>query len=185
MIEMIIIFLLSNFTLTFLILGFVASGIMLLRAKKPLLTSTVVEALFAYFLLFSIGFSFLYNFFIKILFPEMAAAFIGWEVSPFQTEVAFASLGFAIVGLLAFRGSFGLRIGAVVGPAFFLLGAAGGHIYEMITVSNFSPGNAGVIFYTDIFIPLLGFTFLWLQHKFSTPAQTNNRTFPYSEKTNI
>jgi len=182
MIEKLITFLLSNFTLTFLVLGFIVSGIVLLRAEKPLKISSLVEVLFSYFLLFSIGFSFLYNFFIKILFPEMAAAFIEWEVSPFQTEVAFASLGFAFVGFLVFRGSFGLRIGAVVGPSFFLLGAAGGHIYVMITVSNFSPGNAGVIFYTDIFLSLLGFTFLWLQYKFIKPEQENNRTIPFSEK---
>src|SRR5690625_1810794 len=86
MIEKLITFLLSNFTLTFLVLGFIVSGIVLLRAEKPLKISSLVEVLFSYFLLFSIGFSFLYNFFIKILFPEMAAAFIEWEVSPFQTR---------------------------------------------------------------------------------------------------
>jgi uncharacterized membrane protein len=53
-------FVLSNFTLTFLILGLIASGIVLLRAPKPLTAPVAVEALFAYFLLFSIGFSFLY-----------------------------------------------------------------------------------------------------------------------------
>jgi hypothetical protein len=64
-----------------------------------------------------------------------------------------ASPGFAVVGFLAFRGSFGLRVAAVVGPACFLLGAAAGHVHQMITTHNFAPGNAGVIFYTDIAIP--------------------------------
>jgi hypothetical protein len=158
-------FVLGNFTLTFLIIGLIASGIALMRKPKPLTAAVVVEALFAYFLLFSIGFSFLYNFVMHTFFGEMAARFIGWEDSPFQTEVGFASLGFAVVGFLAFRRSFDLRLAAVVGPALFLLGAAGGHLYQMIAAGNFAPGNAGVIFYTDILIPIIGFLLLWVQHR--------------------
>jgi hypothetical protein len=74
-----------------------------------------------------------------------------------------ASLGFAVVAVLAFKGPYGLRAGAVIGPAFFLLGAAGGHAYQMVTAHNFAPGNAGIIFYMDIVVPLIGFMFLYLQ----------------------
>jgi hypothetical protein len=169
--ESAIAFVLSNFTLTFLVLGLIAATIALARAPRPLSAPTIVEALFAYFLLFSIGFSFLYNFVMHTFFGAMSARFIGWEDSPFQAEVGFASLGFAAVGFLAFRRSFDLRLAAVVGPAMFLLGAAGGHVHQMITAGNFAPGNAGVIFYTDILIPIIGFALLWLQHRYErTPA---------------
>ena len=41
----------------------------------------------------------------------------------------------------------------------------------MVSAGNFAPGNAGVIFYTDILIPALGFLFLWLQRRYvSRPA---------------
>lgn len=130
----------------------------------------MVEALFAYFLLFSIGVGFFYNFVCHTFFGEQTARFIGWEDSPFQAEVGFASLGFAVVGFLAFRGSFDLRLAAVVGPAMFLWGAAGGHVYQMVTAGNFAPGNAGVVFYTDILIPLIGFLLLWLQHRHAKEA---------------
>jgi hypothetical protein len=164
--EALIRFALSNFTLTFLVLGLIASGIALLRAPKPLTAPRVVEALFAYFLMFSIGFSFFFNFVMHTFFGAMAARFIGWADSPFQAEVGFASLGFAVVGFLAFRRSFDLRVAAVVGPALFLLGAAGGHLYQMIAAGNFAPGNAGVIFYTDILIPVVGLALLWLQRRY-------------------
>src|ERR1044072_5234480 len=55
-------FALSNFTLTFLVLGLMASGIALLRAPKPLTRPVVIEALLSYFVLFSVGVSFFYNF---------------------------------------------------------------------------------------------------------------------------
>ena len=76
-----------------------------------------------------------------------------------------ASLGYSVVGFLAFRGGFGLRTAAVVGPAIFLLGAAAGHAYQMIVAHNFAAGNAGVVFYTDIAIPIIGSGLLWLQHR--------------------
>lgn len=161
---------LSNFTLSFLIIGLIASAIALMRKPEPRTAPVAVEALLAYFLLFSIGFAFLYNFVVHTFFGEMAARFIGWADSPFQAEVGFASLGFAVVGFLAFRRSFDLRLAAVVGPAIFLLGAAGGHVYQMITAGNVAPGNAGVVFYTDILIPLIGFVLLWLQHRYRQDA---------------
>jgi hypothetical protein len=165
---------LSNFTLTLLIVGLLAAAAALVRAPKPLTGTAVVEALFAYFLLFSIGVSFFYNFVMHVFFGEMAARFIGWADSPFQLEVGYASLGYAVVGLLAWRGRFGLRLAAVVGPSLFLLGAAGGHVYQMVTAHNFAPGNAGVVFYTDILLPLIGFVLLWLRYR-ADPATARSR----------
>jgi hypothetical protein len=163
MIEPLIRFVLSNFTLTFLIAGLIASAIAYFAKPAPRTGAQLVEALFSYFLLFSVGIGFFYNFVMHVFFGEMAARFIGWADSPFQTEVGFASLGFAAVGFLAFRGDRGLRMAAVVGPSLFLLGAAGGHIYQMITAHNFAPGNAGIIFWTDILVPAIGFGLLHLQ----------------------
>jgi Family of unknown function (DUF6790) len=159
--------LLENFTLTLLVLGLVASAIALLRTSRPWTASVVTEAVISYFILFSIALSYLYNFVLHVFFGEMTAHFIGWADSPFQREVGFASLGFAAVGFLAFRGSFDMRVAAVVGPAFFLLGAAGGHILEIMKTGNLAPGNAGAILYTDILLPLISMVLLWLQHRYS------------------
>lgn len=161
----VITFVLRNFTLSFFVLGLLASAVALWRTHRPRTFAVVVEALLSYFLLFSIGFASLYNFVLHVFFGKMTAGFIGWEDSPFQLEVGFASLGFAAVGLLAFKGSFDLRLAAILGPACFLWGAAGVHVYQMITAHNFAPGNAGVIFYSDILVPIVGFIFLWLQRR--------------------
>ena len=158
-------FILGNFTLTFLVVGLLCSLIDLSFRKKPLDKRQVIEAFFSYFLLFSMGLSFLYNFILHVFFAEMAASFIGWENSPFQYEVGYASLGFAVVGMMAFKQSLGFRAAAVTGPSLFLWGAAGGHIYQMITAHNFAPGDAGVIFWTDVFLPIVAFVFLYQQYK--------------------
>jgi hypothetical protein len=158
--------LLENFTLTFLVLGLIAAGISLWARPRPLTASVVVEDVFTYFLLCSVGVSFFYNFVVHVFFGDMAAQFIGWEPSPFQAEVGMASLGYSVVGFLAFWGGFGLRAAAVVGPAIFLLGAAAGHVHQMVVAHNFAPGNAGMIFYTDMAIPIIGAALLWLQQRF-------------------
>lgn len=153
-------FLLSNFSLTVLGLAAIATAVSVARRGREHLW----EAAIAYYCLFAIGLAFLYNFVMHVFFGEQTAAFIGWSQSPFQAEVGWASLGFAAVGFLAFARGFEMRLAAVVGPAIFALGAAAGHVYQMVTAHNFAPGNAGVIFWTDILGPLLGALLLWLRY---------------------
>jgi hypothetical protein len=162
-------FALGNFTLTFFVLGLLASAISLWRTRPPRTFAVVVEAVFSYFLLFSIGLASLYNAVFHIFFGKLAASYIGWADSPFQLEVGFASLGLAVVGIMAFKRSFDFRLAAIIGPACFLWGAAAGHIYQMIAAHNFAPGNAGIIFYSDLLVPLAGFILLWLQRRSTAP----------------
>jgi len=160
--ETLIPLVLKNFTVELLVLGIIVAGVRSALRPRPVGGAAIVEDQFAWFLLFSIGVSYFYNFVIHVFFGETAARFIGWEQSPFQAEVGFASLGFSLVGFMAFRGGLGLRAAAVVGPACFLWGAAGGHIYQMVVAHNFAPGNAGAIFWTDIILPIVGFVLLGL-----------------------
>lgn len=163
MIDGLIELVLSNPSVTCLVLGLLCSLIVMARQPKPLQKPRIVEALFSYFLLWSIGIYFLYNFIIHTIYAEMAASFIGWENSPFQYEVGFACLGFGVVGVIAFWGTFEFRAASVIGPGLFQWGAAGGHIYQMVTMHNFAPGNAGVVFWADIFLPILGLALLYQQ----------------------
>jgi hypothetical protein len=75
-----------------------------------------------------------------------------------------------MVALLAARGCHGLRLAAVVGPAFFLLGAAAGHIREIVVSHNFAPGNAGVMLYMDVLIPVIGLGLLWMERSRTPPC---------------
>jgi len=160
-----IIFVVSNYALTFMAIGLLFSVGAIARARRPLGPSGVIEKLLAWHVFWVIGVGYLYNFVMHGFFGRMSAAFIGWADSPFQFEVATASLGFAVVGFIAAFRSFDLRLAAIVGPALFTLGAAVGHVHQMITEHNFAPGNAGVIFYMDIIIPLFGLLLLGLQYR--------------------
>jgi Family of unknown function (DUF6790) len=77
-------------------------------------------------LFFNIGVYNFYNFIVHAFFGKMAAAFTGWADSPFQFEVATASLGFSVVGFIAAFRSFDLRLAAIIAPGVFTLGDAVG-----------------------------------------------------------
>jgi hypothetical protein len=163
---------LSNDPLTCFVIGLLGAAISLARHSRPLTRGVILEALLAYFCLFAIGAFMVWNFVMHVFFGEIAAKSIGWEDSPFQLEVGFASLGFGLVGVLAFQTDFGLRLAAIAGPACFQWGAAGGHIHQMIAHENFAPGNAGVMFWWDIVCPIIGFAllFIWQQARRSASA---------------
>jgi Family of unknown function (DUF6790) len=164
-------FVLADFPLTFFVLGLVAAGIAIALNPEGFTLATVAEELLAYFILFSITGYFLYNFVMQVFFSELAAAYGGWATSPFQHEVGYASVGFAAVGLLAFKGDFGVRRAAILGPALFLWGAAIGHIQQIIVAADYAPSNDGIVLYGDILFLPVAFGLLWLKRRAGVPPE--------------
>ena len=145
----------ENFCVTMFVLAIVvATANTLARRGTP--QGNFSEQFLRWFSFFAIGITGLYTFAGHVFAPQESARLIGWEDSPFQLEVGTASLGFGLVGLLAFRKDYGLRLAAIVGPACFMWGAAAAHIYQMITQHNFAPGNAGVMFWMGVLLPPYG-----------------------------
>jgi hypothetical protein len=170
-----LIFVIGNYFVTFFIIGLIAAGISLLNKPKPLRIGEVGEAFFSYYLLFAIGINNLINFVFHVFLGDIAAKFIGWANSPFQAEVGFASLGVGIAGVIAFRASLPFRFATLIPPSAFSLGAAGGHIYQMIVAHNFSPGNVGLVLPIDLLMPVIGFVFLWLSYKHPKPGSADRK----------
>jgi hypothetical protein len=128
-----LVFFVGNYFVTFFIIGLIAAGISLL---------------------FAIGINNLINFVFHVFFGDVAAKFIGWNNSPFQAEVGFVSLGVGVAGVIAFKASLPFRFATLIPPWAFSLGAAGGHIYQMIVAHHFSPGNVGLVLPIDVLMPL-------------------------------
>jgi len=163
--EQFIRYILSNFTLSFFVVGLIFSAFALYRNRHRLTKSFVIESIFKYYCFWAHGVSWIYNAVMHTVFHTSAAEFIGWEDSPFQLEVGFASLGFGLIGLLALKKDFSLRLALVIGTSAFLWGAAGGHIYEIIAKENFAPGNAGIMLWSGLLMPVIGIVLLVLSHQ--------------------
>lgn len=172
--EQFIEYILSNFTLTFFVIGLIFSSVAIYRNRNTLTRSFIIEAILKYFCFWAHGVSWIYNAVMHTVFHTMAASFIGWEDSPFQLEVGFASLGFGIMGLVAIKKNFGLRLGLVIGTSAFLWGAAGGHLYELFEKENFAPGNAGVMLWTGLLLPVISIVLLYLSAKYDKPVSRSN-----------
>lgn len=165
-------FITGNYFTTCFLIGLVAAFVSVNKQPKPVPKKIVWEKYFSYYLLFAVGINNLINFVFHVFFGDTAAAFIGWDQSPFQAEVGYASLGIGIAGVLAYKSSFPFRAATMIPPVVFSLGAAGGHIYYMIKDNNFSPGNVGLILPIDIILLIVGLIFMWRSYKY--PVKKDN-----------
>jgi hypothetical protein len=125
------------------------------RSEAP-----IAERLLAWILLLPIGVTGLWAALFHLFFPEIAAADIGWEPSPFQFEVGMADLAMGATACVSFWRSPDFKAAAVIVNAIFLLGDAIGHLGQMIAAGNFAPGNAGVPFFGDLAFPVLALILL-------------------------
>ena len=180
MVAELIAFALGNFTLTFFILGLIAAAIAVARQPDGFTRANVAEALLAYFILFSIGFSYFYNFVFHVFFGELAASYIGWADSPFQAEVGYAVSASPRSACSPSRATAWCGSPRSSGRR-CPWGAAIGHIRDIIATGNIAPGNAGVMLYSDILLPFVGFALLWFKR--STANRAASRRGLHSTKT--
>jgi hypothetical protein len=113
----------------------------------------IADRLLNWILLLPIGVSGIWAAVFHLFFPEVAAADIGWEPSPFQFEVGMADLALGVTACISFWRSLDFKAAVVITNAIFLLGDAIGHVRQMIAESNFASGNAGVPFLGDLIFP--------------------------------
>ena len=120
----------------------------------------IADRLLAWILLLPVGVTGLWAAAFHLFFPEIAAADIGWDPSPFQFEVGMADLAIGATACVSFWRSLDFKAAVVIINAIFLLGDAVGHVGQMIAAGDFAPGNAGVPFFGDIAFPVLALILL-------------------------
>jgi len=116
-----------------------------------------------YFVVILIGFGGIWNFIGHTFLADHVATLIGWETgSPFQTELAFYTLGTSFAALLAIWFREKIVVAVVVSKSVFLYGAAYVHIRDFFIHSNTNPLNLGIVLVGDIIYPSI---LLFLLHK--------------------
>lgn len=90
-----------------------------------------------------------------LLKADDVARSIGWAPgSPFQWEVGVADLGWGVLGVMCSAYGRGFWLATIVMASIFLIGAAVGHVKQMVVAKNFAPGNAGAVFAADVVVPI-------------------------------
>ncbi|MFG1397506.1 DUF6790 family protein [Roseixanthobacter pseudopolyaromaticivorans] len=96
-------------------------------------------------LLLSAGLAYAWAGVFHILFPRIAAASIGWAVSPFQFEIGVADTAIGLVAIVSFWRTLDFK-GPVVGYlSLFSIGVAYGHIRDAIYAGNTAADNFGAL----------------------------------------
>ncbi len=147
----------------FLLGGFMGLATWYLQAGTPE-PASLVDQLLSQIVSWFIGVGGFVGFVGHTFMAEKVAASIGWERSPFQFEVACTSLAFGVLGFMTSWFQGGFLAATAVGWSVFLLGAFVGHIREIVKKKNFSPNNAGVIFYMDFMGPVGLLTLLGIKY---------------------
>ncbi len=133
--------------------------------------ATWPERLLGWVLLLPIGVTGLWAGLFHLFFPQIAAADIGWQASPFQFEVGVADLAIGATACVSFWRSLDFKAAAIMASSIFLIGDAVGHVKQMIVAGNFAPGNAGVPFYSDIAFPALAIILLMIARRSQAAAR--------------
>ena len=90
-----------------------------------------------------------------LVMPDPIADSIGWpRGSPFQWEVGLAGLLIGVLGVMAPMFDRDFQLATVIAFSIFFLGAAVGHVVQLVRAHNTSPGNTGFIFWFDVIAPL-------------------------------
>jgi hypothetical protein len=106
--------------------------------------------LLAWMLLLSVGVEELWAGLFHVIFPHVAAASIGWEVSPFQFEIGVADIAIGLTAIASFWRSLPFKAATIAYVTVFYAGVAIGHVREAVTSGNFSGNNFGVLFLITI-----------------------------------
>lgn len=150
-VAMILSFIFNNFALMLFDVAVVA--IIVHRMRNKNLPES--EITFRWLSLIALGLTSLYAAVSYAWFPAFSAMQIGWTASPFQLQVAMANLAFAILGISAYRASFGYRCATVVGSACWLWGSALGHYFLLNRTQAYTLFEMDSWFWMDLVLPVL------------------------------
>jgi hypothetical protein len=103
------------------------------------------ERYLSWLLLLSIGFTSLWAGLYHTLSPQTAAAFIGWQVSPFQFEMGVSDIALGIVAMVSFWRSLEFKAAVVLWVTIEFAGLVYGHFQQILSTGNHAPGNAGIL----------------------------------------
>lgn len=106
---------------------------------------SVAERYLAWLLFLAVGIQGIWAGVTHVFFPETGARYIGWQTSPFQTELGFADLSIGIVAVLSFWQGMEFRAAVVIYISLFYIGVSFAHVRDIMASGNREKGNFGIL----------------------------------------
>jgi len=154
-VDAVIAFVVGDYYVTLAIIGIVIA-LIIAGARHRWRDATAWRTILDWWTLFAVGLANLLNFVFHSFLGDFSAEQIGWAQSPFQFELALASLGIGVAAVIAFprRAGWSAKLVANVPNAVFLFGAGLVHLVDIVETGNMAFGNAGPIFWSDFYLPV-------------------------------
>jgi hypothetical protein len=123
---------------------------------------TLASRLLDWMLLLPVGLSFLWAGLFHVFAPQVAAASIGWEVSPFEFEIGVADIAIGLVGIASFWRGPGFKSALVAYIVLFDIGVAIGHVRQAVVHGDYAANNFGLLLGLTVIQAVLLPVLLWL-----------------------
>jgi len=101
--------------------------------------------LLGFMLLLSVGVEATWAGLFHVFFAHVAAASIGWEVSPFQFEIGIADIAIGVTAIVSFWRSWSFKEATIIYVTLFYAGVAIGHVREALISGDYSSNNFGLL----------------------------------------
>ena len=123
---------------------------------------TLASRLLDWMLFLPVGVSFLWAGLFHVFTPQIAAASIGWQVSPFQFEIGVADIAIGFVGIASFWSGLGFKSAVVAYVVLFDVGVALGHVRQALDQGDYAANNFGLLLGLTVIQAGLLPVLLWL-----------------------
>jgi hypothetical protein len=150
--------LIGNYMTTLFVIGLIVAAIRVIAHRGIRTRQFVAGAFLNSYVIWAIGAGQTVNFIMHSVFGDFAAKSIGWAQSPFQLELAVYSLGVGVAAFILGRRAapFIGKVAIVIAVAVAGLGAAAGHVYQIIANHDYAVDNTGLLLASDIGMNLIG-----------------------------
>ncbi|MFG1302425.1 DUF6790 family protein [Xanthobacter sp. V3C-3] len=129
------------------------------------------EHYLSWILLLSVGFQGIWAGTTHVFLPQTAAAFIGWQPSPFQYEIGIADLALGIVAVVSFWQSRDFKAAVVLITCLTYVGLAIGHVRQVLTTGDHAPGNFGMLLILTVLVPVVMIALWWQGRSTAAPRR--------------
>lgn len=157
-------FVLTNAPLLLFLLALIAAS--LRRQDGP-----AAERYLSWILLLSVGLQGIWAGITHVFLPQTAAAYIGWQPSPFQYEIGIADLSLGIVAVVSFWRSRDFQAAVVLFTCLLYAGVAVGHVRQLVETGDRAPGNFGVLLVLTVVVPVALAVLWWRAGKAPDPRR--------------
>lgn len=141
---------------------FVLALVLPVLRRRP---GPLAPQLLAWLLLLPVGVAYVWAGVFHVFFPGIASAQIGWQPSPFESEIGIADIAIGLVAILSFWRGLDFKAAVVGYITLFGIGVTIVHVRDAVQAQNFASDNFGALLLLTVILVVLLPLLLWASRR--------------------